>query len=97
MYSTLNNVARRAEASRVELTLHTSDTHCLPRIVDNGYGVSREAVEGTGPHTPFGLIGVRERAHMPGGSIRSDTAQSAGFAISMTFPLQSMQQEDIDP
>ncbi len=92
----LNNVVRHAQASAVELTLDTSGTHCLLRIADNGRGAAAHAVHPS-QTKPFGLIGVRERAHRLGGSMRIDTAQDAGFAMTVTFPLQSMQQEEFDP
>ncbi|NML31882.1 PAS domain S-box protein [Paraburkholderia sp. G-4-1-8] len=92
----LNNVARHAEASTVELTLHANSTHCLLRIADNGCGAPPQPALNS-HEKAFGLIGVRERAHMLGGSVQIDTAQSAGFAITVTFPLQSMRQEQIDP
>ncbi len=91
----LNNVARHAQATVVELTLNTNGPHCQLRIADNGRGVGHERAAG-GHDKPFGLIGVRERVHRLGGSIRIDTAESEGFAITVTFPLQSMQQEEID-
>ncbi|CAG9190309.1 Histidine kinase [Paraburkholderia caribensis] len=95
----LTNVARHAEASAVELTLHASSQHYVLRIADNGRGAEPDA--GTGEHAgidrPFGLIGVRERAHMLGGSVRIDTTRNQGFALTVTFPLQAVQQEHTHP
>jgi PAS domain S-box-containing protein len=91
----LNNVARHAEATVVELTLDTNGPHCHLRIADNGRGMSHVRA-GNSHDKPFGLVSVRERAHRLGGSVQIDTAESEGFAITVTFPLQAMQQEDID-
>ncbi|OLL31132.1 hypothetical protein BTH42_13035 [Burkholderia sp. SRS-W-2-2016] len=91
----LNNVARHADASAVELTLDTRGPDCMLRIADNGRGACRPP-PGDTRHKPFGLIGVRERAHTLGGSVRIDTADNAGFAVTVTFPLQSLQQAESD-
>ncbi|WP_157874841.1 hypothetical protein [Paraburkholderia atlantica] len=42
-------------------------------------------------------ICVRERASMPGDSMRIDSAQSANFAIASGFPAHGMQPEEITP
>ncbi|GJH31885.1 PAS domain S-box protein [Paraburkholderia hospita] len=93
----LTNVARHAEASAVELTLHAGSQHYVLRIADNGRGAEPDASSGTGEQAgadrPFGLIGVRERAHMLGGSVRIDTTRNQGFALTVTFPMQTVQQE----
>lgn len=97
----LTNVARHADASAVELTLHASSQHYVLRIADNGRGAEPDASIGTGEQAdldrPFGLIGVRERAHMLGGSVRIDTTRNQGFALTVTFPLQTVQQEHTHP
>ncbi|MPW22574.1 PAS domain S-box protein [Paraburkholderia sp. CNPSo 3157] len=90
----LNNVARHADATAVEITLHTTGSHCMLRIADNGRGADWKAAADNRQDRSFGLIGVRERAHMLGGSVQIDTAQNEGFAITVTFPLQSVQQEE---
>ena len=95
----LTNVARHADASAVDLSLHASSQHYVLRIADNGRGAEPDA--GTGEHAgidrPFGLIGVRERAHMLGGSVRIDTTRNQGFALTVTFPLQTVQQDHTHP
>ena len=90
----LTNVARHADATAVELTLQASGQHYLLRIEDNGRGARQHAGPNTGPDKSFGLIGVRERAYMLGGTVQIDTAENKGFAITVKFPLQSVQQEE---
>ncbi|WGS46327.1 PAS domain-containing sensor histidine kinase [Burkholderia sp. JSH-S8] len=89
----LTNVARHADATRVALTLDIESGFCVLRIADNGRG----AAPGNGPATheekSFGLIGIRERAHMLGGSVTIDTALARGFSITVAFPLTTIQQE----
>uniref|UniRef100_UPI0007C6FAC9 PAS domain-containing sensor histidine kinase n=1 Tax=Paraburkholderia ferrariae TaxID=386056 RepID=UPI0007C6FAC9 len=86
----LTNVARHSEASVVVLTLEVEGQRCTLRIVDNGRGTERDA--GGSPHRTrhdksFGLLGIRERAHMLNGTVDIDTAPGEGFAICLTFEL----------
>ncbi|KVX17533.1 histidine kinase [Burkholderia ubonensis] len=87
----LTNVARHADATRVTLTLGVESGFCVLRIADNGRG----AAPGGPTHEDksFGLIGIRERAHMLGGTVTIDTAVSRGFSISVALPLTTIQQE----
>ncbi|TDN61973.1 multi-sensor signal transduction histidine kinase [Paraburkholderia sp. BL10I2N1] len=90
----LTNVAKHADATLVMLTLRIEDDSCVLRIADNGHGA--------GEHDPraeksFGLLGIRERVHMLGGSVEIDTANGKGFAITVTFPLQTIKLEEAQP
>ncbi|TGN93347.1 PAS domain S-box protein [Burkholderia sp. USMB20] len=87
----LTNVARHADATRVALRLDIEEGFCVLRVADNGRGA---APVGTAHEDKsFGLIGIRERAHMLGGSVTIDTALARGFSITVAFPLGSVQQE----
>ena len=94
----LTNVARHADATVVDLTLHVASQHYVLRIADNGRGAA-DPHAGASPaeDKSFGLIGVRERAHMLGGAVQIDTAANDGFALTVTFPLQAVQQEHTHP
>jgi len=91
----LTNVARHADATRVELSLRLAGQHCILRIADNGRSAQRRAAKDAGREKSFGLIGVRERAYMLGGAVQIETAENEGFSTTVTFPLQSVQQEEI--
>lgn len=96
----LTNVARHAEASLVILTLEVTGQHCALRIADNGRGAADNP--GDSPYRTrhdksFGLLGIRERAHMLNGAVKIDTAPGEGFAISITFELDALQSEEAAP
>lgn len=93
----LSNVARHAEATQVVLTLRTDAAQCLLRIADNGRGAAQRSGTTARIDKSFGLIGVRERVYMLGGKVQIDTAANEGFAITVTFPLQAVQQEEALP
>jgi two-component system, NarL family, sensor histidine kinase UhpB len=98
----LTNVARHADATRVVLTLEMDEADCLLRVADDGRGASDAAqlpgadgASGVSSLPPvrdksFGLLGIRERAHMLGGAVTTDTASGKGFVLTVTLPLAGL-------
>ncbi|HEF4776233.1 TPA: PAS domain S-box protein [Burkholderia multivorans] len=88
----LTNVARHADATRVALRLDVEDGFCVLRVADNGHGAppGGPAYE----DKSFGLIGIRERAHMLGGTVTIDTAPARGFSITVALPLGNVEQDN---
>ncbi|NLP64568.1 PAS domain-containing sensor histidine kinase [Paraburkholderia sacchari] len=94
----LTNVARHAEASIVILTLEVDGQRCTLRITDNGRGAQDAAgdpLRRASHDKSFGLLGIRERAHMFNGVVEIDTAPGEGFAITITFELDALLSEEI--
>lgn len=87
----LTNVARHAEATRVRLTMRVADRQCELRIADNGHGAQQHDAR---TDKSFGLLGIRERAYMLGGAVEINSESGKGFAITVTLPLQAVQQEE---
>ncbi|AXF24023.1 hypothetical protein CUJ89_27130 [Burkholderia pyrrocinia] len=90
----LTNVARHADATHVKLALKMEDGYCTLRIADNGHGVP-ESDQDVHDRPSFGLIGIRERAHMLDGSVTIDNRPGAGFTITVALPLHAIQQGDV--
>jgi two-component system sensor histidine kinase UhpB len=86
----LTNVARHAEATLVTLTVHVEGGVCVVQIADNGQGASHTATDKS-----FGLLGIRERAHMLGGSVEIHTSSGKGFTLTVTFPVSAVQQQEM--
>ena len=80
----LTNVARHAGASRVEVELRLGSDAIRVRVRDDGRGF-----EPAGPRRPasFGLVGLRERAHLVSGRIEIDTAPGRGTTVEVWIPL----------
>jgi signal transduction histidine kinase len=80
----LNNVAKYASASRVEVRLAQSDGHLTFEIVDDGAGFDPTTAEhGTG------LRGMADRVEAIGGSLTVTSAPGAGTTVSGWVPVGS--------
>jgi signal transduction histidine kinase len=81
----LNNVAKHARASHVELSVAAADGKVCCIIRDDGIGLP-PATRGD-RIGGLGLIGMRERLVPLGGTLRIDSAPGAGTEISAAIPL----------
>jgi PAS domain S-box-containing protein len=96
MQEALTNVVRHAQATRVAVALEVEGERCLLRIADDGRGATPAEIEGREEQS-FGLLGIRERAHILGGSVSIETATQRGFILSVALPLAAIQQEEALP
>ena len=84
----LANVVRHARASRVDVLLEQGKRRVLLMIEDDGIGLRpAEVLMGTNGH--LGLIGIRERVEMLGGTMRLESAPGAGTTIVVEAPYGS--------
>lgn len=77
----LTNARKYAHASLIEMRLAYTATHVRLTVRDNGVGRETETASG------FGLMGVGERAHLLGGTLRVTTAKGAGFTLDVELPI----------
>jgi signal transduction histidine kinase len=83
----LNNVSRHAKASRAKVSIEKlTDCICMT-IRDDGksFDVERQFLSRGRKH--LGLLGMRERLEMIGGSFAIESAPGAGTTISARIPL----------
>ena len=76
------NLVRHARAKHAVVRLIHEPERLRLRIEDDGIGFDPSAV----PPGRFGLVGMRERARLLGGTLTVDTAPSAGTAIEVAVP-----------
>ena len=76
----LTNVARHAEANRVELSLESGKETVVLRVIDDGRGLDPEGVEGGG------LRGIRERALIVGGAVAIKPGANGGVEVRLEVP-----------
>jgi signal transduction histidine kinase len=84
----LNNVARHAQASRVEVDIQKlANGGIAMKINDNGKSFSVEDVLKIKGRKRLGLLGMRERLEMIGGSFAVESAPGQGTVIIAQIPL----------
>jgi PAS domain S-box-containing protein len=79
----LTNVMRHAEAHTVELSLTLENGVLCMTIADDGRGF----VPDQGRPTSFGLVGMRERVLMLGGTLELDSESGEGTTLRAYIPL----------
>jgi two-component system, NarL family, sensor histidine kinase UhpB len=79
----LTNVARHADAHRVEVSLQPGVDSVVLRIVDDGRGLAEQTASTNG-HT--GLRGMRERALLVGGALAIKRSNDGGVEIRLEVP-----------
>ena len=79
----LTNVMRHAQAQTVELTLSVEGQALCLSISDDGQGFVPES----GRPTSFGLVGMRERVLMLGGTLSLHSEPGEGTTLSVRVPL----------
>ncbi len=85
----LTNVARHAQADLVKVKIEKlPDTICL-KIKDNGKSFQAQRVMRSKRNTRLGLIGMRERLEMVGGSFAVESAPGKGTTIRAQIPFMN--------
>jgi PAS domain S-box-containing protein len=79
----LTNVARHAEASHVDVLLERRGDRIVVVVEDDGVGFDAEAATEQGR---LGLVGMRERAHMLGGSWLIESSPGHGTTMVAEVP-----------
>jgi two-component system sensor histidine kinase UhpB len=81
----LTNVARHAQASRVEVALEPGARSVVLRVVDDGRGID----EATALNGHGGVRGMREHAVLIGGALAVKGAREGGVEVRLEVPAQS--------
>jgi signal transduction histidine kinase len=83
----LANVAKHAQATRVELVLDFEGAEIELTIKDNGAGFALDEDGIVGKSGGFGLISMRERALGQNGKFNVQSEKGRGTTITVSFPL----------
>lgn len=83
----LNNVARHAKASRVNIRIWRSpgEFHCSIR--DDGVGFDPATTKGS--RNALGLLGMRERLNVLGGTLQIESAPQQGTELKILIPVEA--------
>jgi signal transduction histidine kinase len=80
---TLTNIARHANATRVEVMLKQKSGKVELAVYDNGKGITEKDISDPGS---FGLIGMRERVHSLGGYLTIRGVLNEGTNVEVFIP-----------
>jgi PAS domain S-box-containing protein len=86
----LNNVARHAHASRVEVSIQKLADGIGMKIKDNGKSFNLERVLSAKGRQRLGLLGMRERVEMVGGTFCVEAAPGKGTSVQVEIPFAKM-------
>ncbi|HWS56088.1 MAG TPA: sensor histidine kinase [Pyrinomonadaceae bacterium] len=85
----LTNVVKHASARDVTLVLEQTPEQVLLVVEDNGRGFDAEgSAERPGARRKMGLLGMRERVELAGGSLDIESAAGAGTTLVARVPLR---------
>jgi two-component system, NarL family, sensor histidine kinase DevS len=80
----LSNVGKHADAARVGVTVTAHRSRVELRVADDGRGFDPDE-----PSTGFGLLGMRERVGLVGGSFEISSRPGEGTEVRVVLPLSS--------
>jgi len=86
----LTNVIRHAEATRVDILLRKTRRTVELSVSDNGKGITEAQINDP---RAFGLVGMRERAHLLGGEVKIHGSSGKGTLVEVILPLHAGQEK----
>ncbi len=89
----LNNVAKHARATQVDLLLEQTAESLALIIEDNGVGFDEKESRTGRPGRGMGLVGMNERASLIGASIEIESEEDKGTTIFVRLPMNSRAEE----
>lgn len=84
----LTNVRRHADVATASVTLAYLPDAVRVRVADRGVGD-----RSPGAHTGQGLVGMRERVSMLGGTLRAGNREGGGFEVDAVLPTTSEERD----
>jgi NarL family two-component system sensor histidine kinase YdfH len=81
----LGNIARHAQANQVGVEISQADNLLNLRIWDDGTGFAPDEEMARSGH--YGLLGIRERARLAGGTLSIDSSPGKGTRLDLSLPL----------
>jgi signal transduction histidine kinase len=86
----LTNVGRHAQATRVEVSIQKLPKAVCIRIKDNGKSFQVQRVLHVPGYDRLGLLGMRERVEMVGGSFGIESAPGKGTTVRAHIPFDKV-------
>ncbi|MET9808885.1 sensor histidine kinase [Streptomyces halstedii] len=83
----LANVVRHAPGARTRVSVTVAGPHLTVLVVNDGAGRPGSPLESTG--TGHGLVGMRERVRLTGGTLDTGPLPDGGFRVAARLPLSA--------
>jgi PAS domain S-box-containing protein len=93
LQETLTNVARHANATRVEVRLTQENEDLILQVHDNGQGIGDEHLSES---RSLGILGMRERALLLGGELTISGDPASGTTVRVRIPGPDRKQPEQD-
>ena len=84
----LINVAKHAQASKVNISVRQQEDKIEISVTDNGIGFDYAKVKSSTRPAGFGLFNIRERLTFMGGEFQIDTHPAKGTTIKLSAPIK---------
>jgi two-component system sensor histidine kinase UhpB len=81
----LTNIARHANASKVNIILEQSDGNLKLKVKDNGKGITQNQINNP---KSLGILGMKERALVFGGTVTIKSSMDIGSVVELGIPLK---------
>ena len=88
----LTNVLRHSQAKQIFIRLSQRQDSIIFTIRDDGRGITKKELKGT---TSLGLVGIRERIRMIGGTFTIEGKPGSGTVLSVEVPLKKKNGDSI--
>jgi signal transduction histidine kinase len=94
MQEALNNTMKYAQARHVDVLLERRDSQVVLIVEDDGVGFDPNKEASADGDKGMGLIGMRERAALVGGTLQIESKPKAGTTIFARVPIQFSENEE---
>jgi len=81
---TLTNIVRHSKATQCRVNLVKKGRELCLEVTDNGVGITQLQIDDS---RSFGIIGMRERAHLWGGTVHVWGAKPSGTTVNVKIPI----------
>jgi GAF domain-containing protein len=82
----LSNIGKHAHATQVDMTTELSNGSLILAVADDGVGFDLATTRVPGVTGGFGLVGLRERVALLGGTLQLDSAPDEGTCVRVAVP-----------
>jgi two-component system sensor histidine kinase UhpB len=89
----LTNAKRHSQATSIRLSLMLTDGKIRLQVEDNGAGFTMPGQDELVNEGKFGLVGIRERARLVGGTVHIQSVAGKGTVVTAEFPIHRAEQE----